>query len=81
MLNSITVTTLIFSKVFNFNKFVYSILNISLISLVLYLPYSNTNVITNNIIKALTENNNLDSTLLLYIKFLDFVSYYEKVIS
>lgn len=56
-------------------------MNIIIVSIVVYLPYSNSNSESNNIIKLLSDTNNIDNTLYLYIKFLDFVSFYEKLIS
>lgn len=78
LLNSVTLLTLIISKLLNFNKLIYSILNISIIAVLIYLPYSKNNIIENDILNNLA---NINDNFNIYIKFLDFVYYYEKLLS
>lgn len=79
LLNSVTVSTLVIGKVFNLNKFIVLMMNLIIISIIIYLPFINENNINNNLINMLS--NNLDSNLDFYFKFLEFISYYENLIN
>lgn len=76
LLNLISLFSLIIVKSFNLNYIYKLIISFVFIITLIVLPYiNNTNILNNNLL------NQLDSNSFYYIKFLEFICYYEKLLS